>query len=132
MEQVLYAWAFEADSMHFSGEHETIEECLKEARGSNYNNRKIVYIGIVVNWDSSIDTDQVIESIQCSAADYAGELAEDYLMHVPKERIEELDKELNKVFQKWKDKYSLNPTFFLVEEVKEYNLKTGEFLAYVN
>ena len=131
MDKNEYAWSFEISSMHYDGKYETIEECLEEARKCNYKNKKVVYIGVVADWDSSIDTDQVIENIQSTAYDYAPDLAEDYLNGIPEEQLKELDKELNEVFQKWKDKYKWNPTFFLLEEIKKYNLETGEFLAYV-
>ena len=122
-----YAWKWKNDES-FSCALDSIEECLEEARTENNKNHKRVYIGIVAEVGICVDTDDVIENIQNRVYSEYGEIAEEYLDDISKEQLNELDEALNKLFREWKDKYKLDPPIFDVEEVKEYNLETGEFL----
>lgn len=131
MDNKQYAWSWKADSQDYSFSHDSIDECLEEAREENDENHKRVYIGIVTEVDIRVDADDVIENIQNRVYSEHGEVAEEYLDNVSKEQLNELDEALNKVFNDWKDKHKFEPNFFTVEEIKEYDLETGEFLAYV-
>ena len=130
MDNKQYTWRW-ANSERFSSSLDSINECLEEARAENDENYKRVYIGIVTEVDIRVDADDVIENIQNRVYSEHGEVAEEYLDDVTKEQLNELDEALNKVFNEWKDKYKFEPNFFTVEEIKEYDLVTGEFLAYV-
>ena len=51
MDNKQYAWAWKADSQDYSFSHDSIDECLEEARAENDENYKRVYIGIVTEVD---------------------------------------------------------------------------------
>lgn len=127
MDEKQYAWAFKADSIDYKRE-DSIEECLKQAKSENGGTYKKIYIGIVEEWGSCIDTNYLIQTIQETAWDENGEVAEDYLKGIPEHQLEELDNELNEVFSKWKQKYRWEPNFFTVKNVKKYDLENETFV----
>lgn len=127
MDKKQYAWSFVADSNDYNRK-DTVEECLKEARKDNFRNEKVVYIGEVVEYDAEIDTEEVIESTSWDAYEFAGEIAESWLTHIPAEQTSELDKELNEIFKNWLKKHKLEPSFYKVDEIKKYNLETGKII----
>ena len=104
-------WTYELDinSNIWSGgicdsREEAIAEATKEALIDNIKEFKI---GQCEEINHGIDVDE------------AGEVAEDYLDNVKDEHKEELEKELNKVFFAWQEKYKYKPNFYIIvdEEV---------------
>ena len=121
MDNKQYAWYFtELDSC--SEPHNTIDECLEEARLESDGTYEKVFIGIVEYIDSHIDVDSLIEEISNSVYRDTEDNIEDYLDNVTDEEKKELCTELNKVFDKWKKKYSYNLDFYFVKDAKAYNL----------
>ena len=116
-------WTYELDinSNIWSGgicdsREEAIAEATKEALIDNFNEFKI---GQCEEINHGIDVDDVLERINNTMYDEAGEVAEDYLDNVKDEHKEELEKELNKVFFAWQEKYKYKPNFYIIvdEEV---------------
>ena len=122
MDKKQYAWAWKADSQNYSYLHDSIDECLEEAKKENDGTYEKVFIGIAEEWDSHIDTDSLIESIQQEATWEGDELADDYLENIPKDQFEELDKKLNEVFEEWKNKYGHSSPLFKIKDAKAYNI----------
>ena len=116
-------WTYELDinSDIWSGgicdsREEAIAEATKEALIDNIKEFKI---GQCEEINHGIDVDDVLERINNTMYDEAGEVAEDYLDNVKDEHKEELEKELNKVFFAWQEKYKYKPNFYIIvdEEV---------------
>ena len=59
MDNKQYAWAWKADSQDYSFSHDSIDECLEEARAENDENYKKVYIGIAEEKNGKINMDIV-------------------------------------------------------------------------
>ena len=123
-----YAWAFEANSMNYTGRYRTIEECLEDATKSNFEYKKIVYIGELTKYETEIDIDKTVDNLHYDACGNLGEIAEDFLSNISSEQLEELETGLNEFYKKWIKKHNLE--LYFIEEIKKYNLGTGEFLAY--
>lgn len=119
----IYAWSFIENSI-FDGYYKTIEKCLKEARESNEDNEKIVYIGEAAEYDVHFDCERLIEDIQVDAESELGEIAYDYLTNVTNEQQEELEKEIKKICKKWIKKHHLELEY--MTEIKRYDLETGK------
>lgn len=98
---------------------EAIKDGMKEAIEYERKNFKIGIIEDVPNF--GIDVDRVIEDIQNTMCDEAGEVAEDYLDDANTERLLELEEQLNEVFYRWQKRYGYKPTFYRVvsEEIIE-------------
>ena len=116
-------WTYELDinSNIWSGgicdsREEAIAEATKEALIDNIKEFKI---GQCEEINHGIDVDDVLERINNTMYDEAGEVAEDYLDDVKDEHKEELEKELNKVFFAWQEKHKYKPNFYIIvdEEV---------------
>ena len=63
--------------------------------------------------------DNIIEDVACNAGVIYDEYCFDFLENVTGEQREELEKEINKVVQRWLDKYELRDYGFLVENVEQ-------------
>jgi len=129
-----YCYSFNGEWYHeFDIEVNTRENAILEAQKimNNGNNCNMLWIAIK-NTVSPNDVipdlaDHAIEMIADNAFDNYGEFAEDYLMDVSVKQTDELDVEIKNVIINWMEKYSLQPTFYLVEyaEIVHKN-KDGE------
>lgn len=118
-----YAWTFKTDSLDYEVEN-SIEECLKQAKLENNGAYEKVYIGIVEDYEASIDTRSLINDISEDVYDKSD--VEDYLEDIPEEQFKELDEKLNMVFNEWKTKYGYGPPFFNVKDKVAYDLYPKE------
>lgn len=119
-------WTYEIDidrDIWRGGVFNTKEEAIEEGNSEAIIEGKMSFkIGITEEiFNFGIDVDRVIEDIQNTMYDEAGEIAEDYLDNVTTEHRLELERELNEVFYKWQEKHNYKPTFYRVisEEIIE-------------
>ena len=114
-----FVWSENDEIFNSSIEFDTIEEALKDAsqeleKGGN------VFIGKIKKVDLSIDTNAIIENLQEIAYDQAGDAASDFLNDITKDQEDVLQKMINETLIEWLEENNLIPSFFSVEEVKEY------------
>ncbi len=69
----------------------------------------------------------MIESVQADAYDEGGEYAENYLDDVTKEQREELEEQLDVVFNAWLEKHDLYPNFYTIPAHETYKYIDGKF-----
>lgn len=123
--------AYSFDNLDYNGVFNTVGEAMDEALQEIrlrevYGDKEIpseVYIGVCEFFKPSLSGTSwdMIDAIRCQAEDEGfGGWAEDYL-DVSKELMEELETEIEIVFQKWSNKYNLHPTFFKVNAYDIYN-----------
>ena len=120
-------WTYELNprSETFFGDvYDTKEECISEAKKEAIGEGLTEFrIGETYDIDTGIDTCDLLERIGERVYDEIGDIAEDYLVDVKNEEREELEAELNKVFDKWKKKYNYEPNFYGVENIETIKIK---------
>lgn len=124
-----FCWGFMRDSI-CSCALDSIAECLEEARLEDPHGKcRSIYIGTYKEYDPEkyIDesiVDTIIEQIREEGAYY--EEAEEWFDEIGQKEKEELSDLLDPLFRKWMKEKGCNPFFGDVDNVIEYNLKTGE------
>ena len=131
--------AYSFDNEHYYGCFDTEAEARAEAvidlkyrtESCPENMPEYVYIGECELFEPSLSGSSwdIIDAIQCQAYDEGhGDYADDYL-RVSKEKQEELEAELEQVFQEWVERYNLYPDFYTVNkyDVYKYDTKAGKF-----
>lgn len=127
-----YTWNFDRDAKIWNnGEFDSIEECLAEAAsGLKLDGTETVYIGEIEKLTESEIVgyygDDLIYQMQNNVWDKVGEIAEDWLSCVKKEDISKLDEKIKKVLIDWLQEIGEMPSFYLVRNVREFDLKTGK------
>jgi hypothetical protein len=66
----------------------------------------------------TISASDLLENLGESMYDDYGECSEDYLAHVEEKHEEELEEQLNAVFQAWSEKYDYTPEFWSVGSIE--------------
>lgn len=132
-----FSYSFDEERYGFL--YDSIEETLKDAIEEIEALRKCnasdipekIFVGECRIYEPTLlnSGDDVIEAIKLQASDAGGEWADDYLDDVTKEQVEELEKNLDDVFQKWIDKYKFQPNFYTVSTYKAYTYE--EAIDYV-
>lgn len=79
---------------------------------------KFFYVALLSRPEPTANVDNIIIDVACNADVVYGEYRFDFLENVTEEQREELEKEINKVVQRWLDKYELRDYGFLVENVE--------------
>ena len=106
----MYAWAFELNDC-FTGEFETLEEAIADARkeAARCEDRKIImaYVGEIEYYSPGPELFDVIESISDDCYDKT--CCDCYLAYVPENEEEELQAALQKTFLEWAKKHGYNP-----------------------
>ncbi|WP_156882297.1 hypothetical protein [Lacrimispora indolis] len=130
--KVAYSFDNESYSTLYDNEAEALEDALKEIKYYEENEYSSVpekvYIGQCELFKPSLSSSgyDVIEAAISQADDEGfGEWDEDYLSDVTKEQREELEEELDAVFQKWITKHGLEANFFKVNSFDTYNYING-------
>ena len=121
-----YVYSFSDDVFLGCSKFETLEEALEAAReeAKLMPEHEYVYIGVAGDiWKPTIDGDGIIEMLQEMADDEVGDVAEEYLANVPDEDVAKLTEALTKAFNKWAAENGYLPTFYTVENIKEYPLR---------
>lgn len=80
---------------------------------------KFFYVALLSRPEPTANVDNIIIDVACNADVVYGEYRFDFLENVTEEQREELEKEINKVVQRWLDKYELRDYGFLVENVEQ-------------
>jgi len=81
------------------GPFDTKEECAQEAFADI--GVDTVEVGKLRQFQPVIDADYIIDQLANEATDEAGEVAEDWLMHIDKESKEQLSEDLTAVLKQW-------------------------------
>lgn len=129
------------DAGNYSAMYDTAAEALEDARNeieymieSRKKGYKVilperVFVGECELYRPSLLSCgyDVIESVQADAYDEGGEYAENYLDDVTKEQREELEEQLDVVFNAWLEKYDLYPNFYTIPAHETYKYIDGKF-----
>lgn len=85
----------------------------------------IFEVGEGVGFVPFVDTDWIIEQVAEQASWQCGEIGDDWLRWdtITKEQQEELQDNVQKVFDEWLKKYNLEPTFYNVIHIEEIDAK---------
>lgn len=121
-----YVYSFSDDVFLGCSKFETLEEALEAAREEVklMPEHEYVYIGVAGDiWEPTIDGDGIIEMLQEMADEAVGDVADGYLADVTKEDEEKLTNALTETVKKWAAENGYLPTFYTVENVKEYPLR---------
>ena len=125
-----YVYSFSDDVFLGCSKFETLKEALKAAReeAKLMPEHEYVYIGVAGDiWEPTIDGDGIIEMLQEMADEAVGDVADGYLADVPEEDVRKLTNALTETVKKWAAENGYLPTFYTVENIKEYPLrKEGE------
>ena len=129
-----FFWSFFGDSEEWDNSEDTIEGCLgvaidqvkdfEECEGIDEGTIKTVFIGEMETYTPKISSYKIIDRIMDDAYDTYGEFAESWLDDVTENEYSKLSDELSFVFEKWLKTNKRIPTFGLIENIKEYDLKT--------
>ena len=114
-----FVWPENEEIFNNNAEYDTIEDALKDA-SSDLEKGETIYIGKIKKIDLSVDANKVIEDLQEIVYDQAGDAASDFLNDVTKDQEDVLQKMINETLIEWLEENNLIPSFFSVEEVKEY------------
>lgn len=113
----MFSWSENEESYH--GEFATREEAIRE--GFAESDHDVIFTGENRPPDVlfGITADDLLERIKC-LDDFQVEQAEDW-PKCNKEQEDELTAMLRETFKRWMKKYKLEPTFWLVEKVREHH-----------
>ena len=115
-----YVWS---QNEIFNGEEfDTVEEALVDATQSIYEEGAKVPIGKIKAIDISINADLVLENLAEDACNQCGDVSDGFLEDVTDKQVSELEDELNKVLKDWLEDNLLMPSFYAVNDVKEYTI----------
>lgn len=116
-------WVYSTNPELFqSARYDSKEDAISDAKSDYGDDYNVIYVGRTNEVHPYIDAELAIEQATESIYDVVGEVSEDYLMYLPKEELEDLQKELNTVFDRWLTKYNNHPTFYQVEEIEPIKL----------
>lgn len=123
--------SYSFDNEYYYDAFDTEEEAKTEAVKAIRRMKEIpeeIYIGDCEFFKPSLSGSSwdVIDAVICQAEDEGfGEWCEDYLSDATKEQREELEADMEKVFQEWINKHNLHPGFFKVPtyDLYEYDAK---------
>lgn len=124
-ESTEYCYSWNGEDFN-SGLFKSAEEALAEAAEENDNGHPLVHVGKASRPSNSRffpDASDLIEHMGNQAADCGGEYAADY-PDVSADAIADLDKQLESLLSAWCDKHGVGPSFYQIDEVKEYPLPT--------
>jgi len=131
-----YSWNFDGDAEIWGNDDfDTIEECLvaakEEAKQIAYYPEEIpaeVYIGENQPFVPWADAENVLDTLQEQAAEFAGEVGCDWDAYDYKKQSElnELSEKLSDVVREWFKKYGYEPHFYAINNIKKYRLYWSE------
>lgn len=107
-----------------------INDCVNNFQGFDFGNNRCdvdvlndeVEIGHPYYYVPEVDSEYTIECVRDRVPDEIYEQNEDYLFNVKSEHIEELSKELTKVFRAWENRHSYKNLAFVVQETNAYKI----------
>lgn len=77
------------------------------------------YVGRLIRPEPKADVDNIIEDLVSDAVYIYDEYYNGFLGDVTKEQKKDLEKEINKVIQRWLNKYNLRDYGYLVDDVEQ-------------
>jgi hypothetical protein len=118
-------YAFSLNGEHYSGAYSTRDEALTaaiEAAHRGVDSPQTVYVGRRVPADpqASGHARAVLANMSARARVEFGDPGSDYLAHLSKQQIENLDKSLELVIRGWLEHNELIPTLSRVEAIGQY------------
>lgn len=120
-----FAYSFNEENYH--GSENSIERALAEAAACA-DECESVFIAEVVPFNPWIESNSIIEMLTEDACEHAGEVAEDWLSHITDEQRGELGIHMNNLIKRWLKRHKNEASFFGVDNVKQYELKTGKVI----
>lgn len=128
-----YSWNFSEDAERWYNDPcNTIAECISEAAyQADEDNLKsgVVFVGMNEPFEPSVDAGFVLDQIEADAADFAGEISEDWNAYNIKKskELDELSETLTKAVREWMQKYGYYPNFYQISGVKKYPLPDSAY-----
>lgn len=123
-----YSWTFDMrDNVWTSATHDTIEECIEEAKklaGMDIDNQTI-YVGENVLYEPYVDAIDVLELVESAASDQCGEVADDWYSYdgaSMKAELAELSSKLTLVVRDWLKRNHREPFFYSIRNIKKISL----------
>ena len=124
-----YTWNFNEDAELWNNEiFTTVDECINDAR-DYMANESVVYIGEVIYFGISVDSEIMLNALEEEAFESCGESSEgwDAYDHKKRDEINELNEQLSEIVSVWMKKYGYEPYFYAVENIKEFILEVQEW-----
>ena len=133
--------SYSFDNENYGCTFENTAEALKDAAAylkswdsDSLENGKRVYVGACEFFRPCLSASafDAVESVICQADDEGfGEWADDYLSDVTKEQYQELEEQLDAVFNTWIEKNGLHAGFYKINTYSEYlfDKAKGEFVT---
>lgn len=102
-----------------------LDGALTELFDDDYNKTSIFEIGEGKPFVPYVDSDLIIEQVAEQASWQCGEIGDEWLNwnDITKEQRKELQDNMQKTFDEWLRKHSLEPTFFNVIHIEEIDAK---------
>ena len=123
-----YSWTFDKrDNIWTSSTHDTIEECVEEAKklaGMDIDNQ-VIYVGENVLYEPYVDAMEVLELVENAAHDQCGEVADDWHSYDGsrmKAELAELSSKLTLVIKDWLKKNNREPFIYAIMNIKKVSL----------
>lgn len=110
------------DVFHSTDFFDTKEEAVRAGMDEYGEYLKLTFfVGQVrdLSLTPSVEAEGILESVNETMYEEVGEVAEDYLIKLPQEQIDELQVELNKALHAWMDKHNNKPTFYKVDNIEQ-------------
>ena len=121
-----YVWGFSDDSFNkekFRDLDTALYVARRRAAKEKMGEHEHIYIGEVGKpWSPEIDGEGIIDMMRDMAEADVGDAAEGYLESVPDDAVKELTDALTKAFREWTIVNGYLPTFYTVENIKEYEV----------
>ena len=116
-----YVWSFDEDNWQDCNDPaKTIGECIEQATKAA-NKQGHIFIGEATRIIPKLDMVKALETEEQDILAYTGlDPCGWELYNGETKEVEELEKEVNKVFEKWLTKYDHMPNFLYIINVKEY------------
>jgi len=114
------SYAYSYDQEHYHGEFTTREDAAAEGFAGD-EEAETVWTGEMVEPALAPNAECLIEQMANDATDDGGDAADDYLSHIPKEAKEELQSELQALWDRWEAKHNLDPDWFTVVNIQEHS-----------
>lgn len=116
-----YCYSWNGEDFN-SGTFDSVQEALADAAVENDGEYFLVYVGEASRPSNSMffpDAHVLIEQMYEQAGDYAGEHASDY-PDASTEAVDDLTVQLHKLLSDWCEKHGISPTFYHIDNTKEY------------
>ena len=119
-------YSYSTDGEHYYDEFDSRESALAEAVATYGDEYKTIWTGKCVTPDRTPDADALIEQVALHATEETGDWSEGYLEHIPREAIEDLQQQLQSLWDAWEEKHGLAPTWYNIEFTEEHRIEREE------